>query len=49
MSLADIVAGVVAVVLCLVAPLAAMLVVIAALTWTRREFVAMLREWIDGK
>jgi hypothetical protein len=45
MSLADIVAGV----LCLVLPLAAMLAIIAALTWTRREFVAMLREWIDGK
>ncbi|MBP8293745.1 MAG: hypothetical protein KAX65_13300 [Caldilineaceae bacterium] len=45
MSMADVVAGV----LCLVLPLATMLVAIAALTWTRREFVAMLRKWIDAK
>ncbi len=45
MSLAHIVAGV----LCLVLPLATMLVAIAALARTRREFVAMLRKWIDAK
>ena len=45
MSMADVVAGI----FCLVLPLATMLVAIAALTWTRREFVAMPRKWIDGK
>jgi hypothetical protein len=45
MSVADAVAGV----FCLILPLATMLVVIAALTWTRREIVTMMRKWIDGK
>ena len=45
MSMADIAAGV----FCLVLPLATMLVAIAALTWTRREIVTMLRKWIDSK
>lgn len=29
--------------------LVAMLAAIAALTWTWREFVALLREWINGR
>ena len=45
MSVADAVAGV----FCLIFPLAAMLVAIVALTWTRREIVTMLRKWIDAK
>ena len=45
MNMADAVAGV----FCLILPLATMLVAIAALTWTRREFVSMLRKWIDAK
>lgn len=45
MSVADVAAGI----FCLVLPSAAMLVAIAALTWTRREFAAMLRGWINGK
>lgn len=32
---------------CLIVPLLAMLAAIAALTWTRREFVALLRRAVD--
>lgn len=39
----------VSVLFCLALPLAMMLMVIALLTWTRKELVSMVRAWLGGK